>query len=374
MRWLETPLLVRYLLRELLWPLVLWVVFLFLLLFVMQFLRGTEVLLGSAVTPWDFIRLVIHLSPHLLVMSLPVGFLLAILLGLGRLGEDRELLALLSLGATPWQLARVPLAVGGGLGVLVLLLASTAEPWGLKQVKVQVSEVIKKNVLGDVRPGVFYEDLTDLTLYAQDVDKERGVWTHVLVHDDRDARAPLLVLAHEGTVNPSGRGASLSVGLKAGQVNRAEPTGTDYAVLTFREGNLSIGVEDSILRKNHFRSPKEELTPRELLAAAEDAREQKRSPAPFLTAFHVRLAEGLTPLAFALFGVPLAMSSRAARTRGYLLALGAYVAYYLVERTFENLGTAGRLAPWLAGMAPNLVFGALGAWLFVRLTRRGMVA
>ncbi|HZX40611.1 MAG TPA: LptF/LptG family permease, partial [Myxococcaceae bacterium] len=255
-----------------------------------------------------------------------------------------------------------------------LLLASTAEPWGLKQVKVQVSEIIKKNVLGDVRPGVFYEDLTDLTLYAQEVDRERGVWTHVLVHDDRDPRAPLLVLAHEGTVNPSGRGASLSVGLRAGEVHRAEQTGTDYAILTFRDGNLSVGVEDSILRKNHFRSPKEELTPRELLAAADEARGGGKSPAPFLTAFHVRLAQGLTPLAFALFGVPLAMSSRAARTRGYLLALGVYVAYYIVERSFENLGTAGRLAPWLVGMAPNLVFGAFGTWLFVRLTRRGLVA
>jgi lipopolysaccharide export system permease protein len=370
----ELSLLVRYLLRELLVPLLLWVVFLFLLLFVMQFLRGTEVLLGSAMTPWDFVKLVVNLSPHLLVMSLPVGFLLAILLGLGRLGEDRELLALLSLGATPWQLARVPLVMGAGLGVLVLLLASTAEPWGLKQVKVQVSEVIKRNVLGDVRPGVFYEDLTDLTLYAQEVDKERGVWTHVLVHDDRDPRAPLLVLAHEGTVNPSGRGASLSVGLRAGEVHRAEQSGTDYAVLSFREGNLSIGVEDSILRKNHFRSPKEELTPRELLAAAEEARVAGRSAAPFLTAFHVRLAEGLTPLAFALFGVPLAVSARTVRTRGYLLALVAYVAYYIVQRSFENLGTGGRLVPWLAGMAPNLVFGAFGTWLFVRLTRRGLVA
>jgi len=157
-------------------------------------------------------------------------------------------------------------------------------------------------------------------------------------------------------------------------VHRAEQSGTDYAVLSFREGNLSIGVEDSILRKNHFRSPKEELTPRELLAAAEEARGAGRSAAPFLTAFHVRLAEGLTPLAFALFGVPLAVSARTVRTRGYLLALVAYVAYYIVQRSFENLGTGGRLVPWLAGMAPNLVFGAFGAWLFVRLTRRGLVA
>src|SRR5262249_13361281 len=213
--------------------------------------------------PWDFVRPAVNLSPHLLVMSLPVGFLLAILLGLGRLGEDRELLALLSLGATPWQLARVPLVLGAALGGLVLLLASTAEPWGLKQVKVQISEVIKRNVLGDVRPGVFYEDLTNLTLYAQRVDKERGIWSHVLVHDDRDPRAPLLVLAREGTIQPTGPGTSLSVGLVSGEVHRAEHSGADYSVLQFRTGELAIGVEDSILRKNRFRSPKEELTPAE---------------------------------------------------------------------------------------------------------------
>jgi lipopolysaccharide export system permease protein len=366
--------LTRSLLRELLVPLVLWVTFLFLLLFVMQFLRGSDVLLGSAVTPWDFLRLVLHLSPHLLVMSLPIGFLLALLLALGRLSEDRELLALASLGATPWRVARVPLGLAAVLGVVVLLLATTAEPWGLKQVKVQVSEVIKKNVLGDVRPGVFYEDLTNLTLYAQGVDKERGVWTHVLVHDDRDPRAPLLVLAREGMVSPSGRGASLAVALRSGDVHRAEHAGSDYTVLRFQEGDLSIGVEDSILRKNHFRSPKEELTPGELLAAAREARHEGKPPRAFLTAFHVRMAEGFTPLAFALFGVPLAMASRAARTRAYLLTLVAYVAYYVVERAFENWGADGRLAPLIAGQAPNLLFGAAGLVAFLRLTRRGVVA
>ncbi len=32
-----------------------------------------------------------------------------------------------------------------------------------------VNEVIKKNVAGDVKSGVFYEDLSDLTLYAERV-------------------------------------------------------------------------------------------------------------------------------------------------------------------------------------------------------------
>ena len=73
----------RYLLRELLVPLGVWVAFMFLLLFVMQFLRGTDVLLGSAVRADDIGRLLLYLAPHFLVMALPIAFLLAILLGLG---------------------------------------------------------------------------------------------------------------------------------------------------------------------------------------------------------------------------------------------------------------------------------------------------
>ncbi|HMK73287.1 MAG TPA: LptF/LptG family permease, partial [Myxococcaceae bacterium] len=105
------PLLVRAVLRELGGPLAVWVAFLFLLLFVMQFLRGTDVLLGSAVTVGDYIRLAVNLSPHFLVMALPVGLLLAVLLGLGRMAEDRELLALGALGSPPWQVARVALGL-----------------------------------------------------------------------------------------------------------------------------------------------------------------------------------------------------------------------------------------------------------------------
>jgi lipopolysaccharide export system permease protein len=198
------PLLVQTVLRELGGPLAVWVAFLFLLLFVMQFLRGTDVLLGSAVTLADYGRLGLNLAPHFLVMSLPVGLLLAVLLGLGRMAEDRELLALGALGSPPWQVARVPLALAAVIGAFILLLASTAEPWGLKQVKQVVAQVIKRNVLGDVKPGVFYEDLTNLTLYARGVDARRGVWTQVLVHDERDPRAPLLVLANEGKVSPEG--------------------------------------------------------------------------------------------------------------------------------------------------------------------------
>lgn len=365
-------LLARYVLQELLVPLLVWVAFLFLLLFVMQFLRGTEVLLGSAVTLRDFARLVLYLGPHFLVMALPIAFLLAILLGLGRLSEDRELTALQALGVSPLQLVRAPVAIGALLGGVMMLLAYSAEPWGLTELKRLVEEVIKKNVVGDVKPGTFYEDLSNLTLYAEDVDAESQRWTHVLMHDDRDPASPLLVLAREGRVNTQGRGAALTLGLQDGEVHRANRSASDYAIVHFERGEIAVGVDESVRRKNRFRSPKEELTPGELLQAAREAAAAGEDPRLFLMHFHGRIGNALAPLSFALLGTPLAIGRRrGGRARGYLLTLSSYVAYYVLSRFFETQALVGRLPVPLAAQLPNILFMGLGLVAIYRLGRQG---
>jgi lipopolysaccharide export system permease protein len=366
--------LARYLLKELLVPLVVWVAFLFLLLFVMQFLRGTEVLLGSAITLVDIGRLILYLAPHFLVMALPIAFLLAILLGLGRLSEDRELTALQALGISPTQLLAGPVVIGAVLGGLMVLLSFTGEPWGLTGVRELVNEVIKKNVAGDVKSGVFYEDLSDLTLYAERVSQEGGNWTHVLLHDDREPSSPLLVLAQRGRVSASGSGEALSLVLQDGEVHRANRSTTDYSLLRFEEGEISVGLGGSLNRKNRFRSPKEEMTPGELLLAADEAEKSGGNPLPFLMSLHNRLGNALAPLSFALLGTPLAIGRRqAGRAWGYLLTLGGYVLFYLLHRTFEHMGAQGKLPVVVAGQLANVIFMALGLFAMWRVSRSGTV-
>jgi lipopolysaccharide export system permease protein len=366
-------LLARYLLKELLVPLVVWVAFLFLLLFVMQFLRGTDVLLGSAIRADDIGRLILYLGPHFLVMALPIAFLLAILLGMGRMSEDRELMALQALGVGPLQLLAAPVVVSVGLSGLMVLLACTAEPWGLSSVRDLVNEVIKKNVAGDVKSGVFYEDLSDLTLYAERVDPEGGQWTHVLLHDDRDPNNPMLVLANRGQVSTQGRGEAMRLELEAGEVHRASSASTDYSVIRFERGEIAVGLS-GMGRKNKFRSPKEEMTPGELLQAADDAERNGGDPRPFLMSLHSRLGNAVAPLAFALMGTPLAIGRRqSGRAWGYLLTLGGYVLFYLLSRAFEHMGVQGKMPIVLAGQLPNVVFMAVGAFFMWRLSRSGTV-
>jgi lipopolysaccharide export system permease protein len=367
-------LITRYVLREIGVPLVICIAALYLLLFGMQFLRASDVLLGSAVTLRDIGRVALYLTPHFLVMCLPVAFLLAVLLGLGRMNEDRELVALQAMGVSPWQLLSVPMAMGALLGGVMLLLSYTGEPWGLTSLERQVNEIIKKNILGDVKAGTFYEELPDFTLYVEEPDLATQTWERVLVHDDRDSASPLLVLARQGRVNPAGYSSALKLDLEDGEVHLANRAGEEYSVLEFERGEITLGVTETVFRKNRLGSARDQLTPGELWEAARVARQSGEDPRPFLVACHGRFAQTLAPMAFALLGGPLAMGRRVrGRSGGYFLTLAGYVAYYVLSRLFENFGAEGRLPIILAGHLTNVVFAGLGLLALKHLVGAGTV-
>lgn len=364
--------LLRYQLREILVPLVAWVSFLCLLLLVMSFLRGSDVLVGSGVTAGDLGRFMLYLMPHFVQQALPIAFLLAIMLGIGRLAEDLEVSAMQAVGVGPLRLLAGPLTTGAALGAAVLLLSSTLEPWGLRSVEGAANEVIKKNLAGDVKPGVFYEDLSNFTLYAETVDPKGRRWGNVLVHDDRDPANPMLVLARQGQVIATGSNEALKLALTDGDVHRSDRATAEYAVVGFDRAEIVVGVGESQYRQNKFRSPKEQLTPSELLQLADEAKGRGEPWRPFLMTFHWRLGQAFMPLAFAVMGTPLAMSRRqAGRARGYVLTIAGYILYFVLSRAFFALGEQGKMAPLLAGQLPNLIFVALGAVAMARVSRSG---
>ena len=365
-------LLLRSLARELLVPLAVWVGSLWLLLFTMQALKGSEILLGSAVTLWDVGRLLFYLTPHFLVMALPIASLLAILLGLGRLAEDRELTAMQALGVSPARVLAVALAMAGGVSGLLMLLACTGQPWGLTALQGMVSEVIKKNVIGDVKAGVFYEDLSQLTLYAEQVSPAERRWTNILIHDDRDPASPVLVLAHQAKVGPATRGEALRLTLSDGQAHRADRSSADYAVISFERGDISVGLEENITARNRFGAPGEVLTPFEVLDLAREAEARGEPSLIYRMAFHRRLGQALSPISLALLGAPLAMRRHpGSRARGFLLTIAGYAGYYILYRFFEQMAFKGHLPVLVAGELANVILGGLGVWAFLGVLRQG---
>ena len=81
-----------------------------------------------------------------------------------------------------------------------------------------------------------------------------------------------------------------------------------------------------------------------------------------------KLALPLAALIIALFGAPLATSSRrGGAVYGIGVSLAVTLVYLLLFRVGRALGGAGTLDPSLAAWMPNLLFGAAAAALLARV-------
>jgi len=358
----------RYLAREILLPFAAGLLFLTQILLATQILAQADVLLGSGVSALDLGAVTIDLVPHFLGYVLPISFLLGAVVGTGRLAEDRELVALGAAGLSPTRLVRIPVALGIGVAALALWVGLALEPAGLRDARVRVNDLIRKNVTSDVRAGVFYEDIPDLTLYAEGT--KGGRWSNVLISDRTDPAAPLLALAERGRLEPAGAGQGMRLVLDRGEVHREEPRADEYVAARYDRATITLGVGQTLSDRNRLVGSPFELRPGEIVArarAAKDPEEVRR----WWTFLHRRIAGPIAILAFALLALPIAASRRGGRAFGYAATIVAVVAYYAVLRFGEGLSQRGALPPWLGPNLPNLAVALAGVALTVLMERRG---
>jgi len=356
----------RYLAREILLPFAAALLFLTQLLLASQLLAQADVLFGGGVSPWDVARILVDLVPHLLEYVLPVAFLLGAVLGVGRLAEDREVVALSSVGVSPVRLVRVPLLLGGAVSLLALFVALVVAPAGLRDARQRVDDVIRRNLQGEIRSGVFYEDIPGITLHAARAGKDG--FHDLLIADRTNPSAPVLVFARSGRLEANTAG-GLRLVLQDGEVHREEPGARDYVVARFARATADLGLGATLDARNQLSGSAFELRPWEILrAAGEGSPEQRRY---WQTFFWRRIAVPLGILALGLLAVPIAAMRRGGRSFGYGVTLFSVVGYYTLLRIGEGLGHDGTLPPWLGANLANLTVAAAAAGLLALLARRG---
>ena len=360
----------RYLAKEILLPFGAALLFLTQLLLATQILARADILFGAGVSPVDLGGVILALTPHLLGYVLPVSFLLGAILGVGRLADDREIMAIGAAGLSPVRLVRVPVAIGLVLAAAGLWLSVVVEPAGLREAEERFNEVIKRNVTANVRAGTFFDEIPQFTVYAGAVGQEG--WRDVLISDRSDPSAPVLALARRGRLEAVGRGEEMRLVLEDGQVHREEAGAEEYVTAAFRRAEIALGLGTTISDKNVLAGSTKAMSMAELA--------ERAGPGPgrsegqrlgYEVAFHRRLAAPLAVLAFALMAVPIAAMRRGGRAAGIGAAVAGVLAHYLLLRGGEVLAEKRLLPPALALQLSTVVLMAVGAWLVWLLHRRG---
>ena len=345
----------RYIFREIVSYALLGLTVFTFIFFVPQLVRLMELVVRHSAGPGTIALLFACTLPAVFTFTVPMGVLVGVLIGLGRLSADSELVALQALGFNRRRLL-VPV---GGLALLTTLLTLGMTLWlgprSLARFHTIEAELAAGQASFQVQPRIFDERFPNMVLYVQDLDASATRWRGIVLAQTGTEAGSQLTFSEEAIVVPDPAQSVLQLHLKNGtthEYNRREPN--RYSVSTFGESDIPVSLGDL------GRQQKTELSvaerPLNMLAWGPGAgiREAR-------VELQRRLSFPAACLVFALLGVPLGVRPhRGGRAVGFVVTLLMICGYYLMFVTGAGLARRGVVSPFLGMWAANLLAGIVG--------------
>jgi lipopolysaccharide export system permease protein len=329
-----------------------------------RMIKLTEMVISRGVALADVGRMIMYLMPSFLVYTIPMAFLLAVLLTFGRLSSDSEITVMKACGISLTQILPPVLLCAVIAAILGLYAGVVGVPWGNRAFAAMSFDMLKQNVTSTIREKVFWDDIPGVVLYTEHYDEARHTLAGVVIYDGRDASRPLTIFASSGVVGGGANPRDILLGLKNGSIH-SRGKNEDYRMIHFGEYTMNIAAPGG--EENATRAPRE-MTVSELrrMIAAPSTKPKLRKK--MATEMHSRFALPFASLVFAVLAVPLGLQNRrSARSFGFAISIGVLLVYYLLLSLLSTMAEKGSFPPLLALWIPNVVFLILG-WSLLRLT------
>lgn len=351
--------LATYVARELVFPTVFTLLGFTLLAFAAELFALADLAINRGLEVADVTGLALFKILPALGRSVPFATLVGALIGLGRLGADREILAMQAAGIEPARQLAPPVVLFAAVcTAIALLVAQLGAPAASRALDRALADLVEKNPAASLRAGAAHA-FGDYRLEAREVSSRGDELRSVILWVPTVGET---FFAERATVAP------------------AEGGGTR---VTLDEGILLTGTEPpAYLRFHHMQHvlPAEDSrrTPAERLGGATNAelRATSRSdPDPLQrrnaeVEWHRRVALPIATLWLAALAVPLALlRPRASRTGGAVSGVIATVLFYAMVQLGNGLLRRAEVPVVAAVWLPIVVLVAVSAALWLWLLR-----
>jgi LPS export ABC transporter permease LptF/LPS export ABC transporter permease LptG len=354
----------RYVLRQVFWPMVLGLLVFTFLLILPLILRMSEELITKGVPALVVLRLAANLLPQALGLSIPMSLLLGLLLALGKLSSDSELVALQACGMSIARLLRPVAAVtlvAFGATLYILLAALPAANQASREI---MFAILADRAEGEVKPRVFFDKFPNLVLYVREVPLSGG-WRHIFMADTRPGQPQAAYLARTGHVVIDRAQRRVEMVLENGSRHVAADDGS-YEVSTFDEVVIGVNPAQVFPSVGPSKGVREMSIGELQTLIADLERQGQPTLAPWIE-IHKKFSIPFACVVLGLIGVALgATNRRGGRLGSFVIGIGIIFTYYALLESASNLAKGNLIPTWLAVWLPNIAFGALGVWLFVR--------
>jgi lipopolysaccharide export system permease protein len=305
------------------------------LVLMLVFLSGTLVKILAQVASGDLptsllATLFAYKAIGNLVLVIPLALFLGVMLALGRLYTDHEMVAMFACGLSPQQVMRIVAKLASVIAVLVALLVLLVAPWAEREAQRVVARAAAANPVEGLVAGRFNTlGAGEGTLYFERAESA-GVLHNIFI-EFRSADQITLINAARGRHEQRG-GAEYLI-LYHGFQSRGKPGGLAYEMISFDRQGIHL--------------PKREIE-------AESLSRRARSSAELWHATQLeervelqwRLAIPISTLLFALLGVALGRTTpRQGRYAKLMLGIVIYLVYNNALTFARDLVMRGDLSP-----------------------------
>ncbi len=329
-----------------------------------------------------FLRLLALLVPYVVAYALPLGILSGVLLVLGRLSAQREITAMRAAGLSLFQIASPILflaIVGIAFSVLVNFYYA---PLARTQYRSDLHQAIRLNPLNFLVERTFVRHFPGYVIYIGDKEGNRlkDVW---LWEMDKQNRVTRFLRAEAGGVDFDAETESLLLTVERAyseirDEDDPEDLRTARPAPVFERTTIRLPLEQilgrrTVKRKLSMMTFNEVVTERGNLReklAEEPNDEDRNALMRVQMSIQERFANAYAILSLAMIAIPLGITIQRKETSANLaIALVLALTFYLLMVMLAWFERMPELRPDLLMWLPNILFQALGIWLFFRTER-----
>ncbi len=357
----------RYLISEILPPFFVGLLAFTFILLIGRMIKLIELVVTRGVPLLQIAKLFSLILPTFLEMTVPMAFLLAILLGLGRMSNDQELLAMKASGVSPTQILWPTILIAVVITLATFALTMFVRPAANFALKKELYNIAKSRIGTALKEKVFNDDFPKILIYVEEIVPPGNTAQGVLIVDNRDRSREDIILGKVARITTDEETNSLGLRLFDGSIYERERSRPGFSQTRFNIYDFKLDLDDLVGPVRQRESGPKEMPLSDLLKAISAKQSRGANAIGERMELHQRISFGFVPLIFCLLGVSLTLlprTSRANRSWGFMLCLFWLMAYYALLSLGKALGDKNILHPVPATWLPNLVVAAIGLHFF----------
>jgi lipopolysaccharide export system permease protein len=331
----------------------------------------SDLVIKYSVNFFTVMKLLFLLLPSSAAVTVPMAFLVGVLLTYSRLVQDNEYSGMQANGISITSIAMPAIVLSVAATILMVLFNNYVLSWANLNYKKVYYEIVKKRSSVVIQERQFIKDFDNYIFYIGERDSKTDTLKNVavFVKPAGGGNDPAkVILARNGELISDENSFRIALKLMNGIIQVASYTNPlNMSQIFFDINYIDLDI-NGILRSRQ--SPEDlkgsrEMTAEELMEDIKRGAQSKNDKNWLWIEFHKKFSIPFACMAFAFIGIPLGLMTRkGGMLAGISFSLVLICIYYFLLSIGQNIGYRGQMDYFLAAWMPNIFLVFAGFVLF----------